>query len=265
MVTAALFAGDCRIIMAGEGPFDMVLADPPYGVTPLEWDRIVEGWCEVARRTLKPTGSMWVFGSMKSFLRLGMPVGFRMAQDVVWEKHNGSGFAADRFRRVHEHAVQFYRSDAPWAGVFNAVQKTPDAVKRAVRMSRPPATMRAIKGASFKSVDGGDRLMRTVLRIRSAHGRAIHRTEKPVELLDILIRTSCPKDGLVGDFFAGSGAGGEAAVKAGRNYVGAEINFAMAAKAQRRVMAATQGLDVVHRGPRLDQLTHAVRREAVDE
>ena len=38
---------------------------------------------------------------------------WRYAQDIVWEKHNGSGFHADRFKRVHEHAVQFYRADAP--------------------------------------------------------------------------------------------------------------------------------------------------------
>ncbi|WP_235908016.1 DNA methyltransferase, partial [Brucella lupini] len=41
---------------------------------------------------------------------------------------------------------------------------------------------------------------------RNAHGRAIHPTEKPTSLLEILIRTSCPEGGLVGDWFAGSGA-----------------------------------------------------------
>ena len=40
--------------------------------------------------------------------------GWKYAQDIVWEKHNGSGFHADRFKRVHEHAVQFYRADSPW-------------------------------------------------------------------------------------------------------------------------------------------------------
>ena len=66
--------------------------------------------------------------------------------------------------------------------------------------------------------------MRSVIYMRSCHGEAIHPTEKPVGLLEILIRSSCPPDGLVGDFFAGSGAVAEACSHAGRDYFGAEID-----------------------------------------
>lgn len=51
--------------------------------------------------------------------------------------------------------------------------------------------------------------MRSVIYLRNCHGRAIHPTEKPSALLEILIRTSCPEGGLVGDWFAGSGAAGK--------------------------------------------------------
>jgi len=67
------------------------------------------------------------------------------------------------------------------------------------------------------------------------HGKAIHPTEKPSDLLEILIRTSCPPGGLIGDMFAGSGAAGEAAMRAGRNYVGCEIDVEMATKATARL------------------------------
>lgn len=230
-----LLAGDCRQLMLDEGPFDLIVADPPYGDTALEWDRKVRGWEEVALRRLKPSGSMWVFGSMRYFLDEGVPAGWRYAQDVVWEKHNGSGVLADRFRRVHEHAVQLYRADAPWGGVFNEVQTIPGEPmpSRRIKAGSGPQHFGSIGAHSY---DYGDtRLMRSVISMRSMHGRAIHPTEKPVALVEILVRTSCPPGGLVGDFFAGSGSAGEACALAGRRYVGCEMDPQMAERALGRL------------------------------
>lgn len=236
-MSVRLIEGDCRQVMLGEGPFDLIIADPPYGDTSLAWDKRVFGWQAVALERLKPTGSMWVFGSLRFLLHMGTPQGFRYAQDVVWEKHNGSSMSADRFRRVHEHAVQFYRADAPWAAVFNEVQTTADAVARRVHRKRKPAHVGKVGEALYESEAGGPRIMRSVIHMRSTHGRAIHPTEKPVGLLEVLIRTSCPPGGLVGDFFAGSGAAGDACAVTGRNYVGCEIDPDMAAKARERLRA----------------------------
>lgn len=230
-----VLVGDCRQVMANHGPFDLVIADPPYGDTSLEWDEIVSGWEQVARACLRPSGSMWVFGSLRYFMTVGIPAGFKLAQDIVWEKHNGSSMRADRFRRVHEHAVHLYRDDARWGDVYNEVQTTPDAVAKSVKRSNKPRHFGKIGSVEYRSIDGGPRLMRSVLQMRSQHGRAIHPTEKPSSLLEVLIRTSCPPGGLVGDFFAGSGAAGEAASFAGRRYIGAEIDPVMAAKAQARL------------------------------
>jgi site-specific DNA-methyltransferase (adenine-specific) len=164
--------------------------------------------------------------------------GWRFAQDIVWEKHNGSSFHADRFRRVHEHAVQFYKDGAKWAKVFNDVQKTADATARTVRRKQLPPHHLGARGPSiYTSEDGSPRIMRSVIYMRSTHGRAIHGTEKPDALLEILIRTSCPQGGIVADLFAGSGAAAEAAGRAGRGYIGCEINPEMAAAARDRVNA----------------------------
>ncbi len=239
-MTIRLLTGDCREIMPNEGPFDMILADPPYGDTALSWDKRIAGWQRVAFERLKPTGSLWVFGSLRSFMATSFDfneVGFRYSQDIVWEKHNGSGFQADRFKRVHEHAVQFYRCDAPWSGVFNDVQVTMDAVRRSVPTKRKkgnPAQMGKIDPSAFFSDEGGPRIMRSVLQIPSCHGHAIHPTEKPIDLLLILIRTSCPPAGLLGDFFAGSGSCADACAAAGRDYIGSEIDPTMASKAANR-------------------------------
>lgn len=238
-MTVTILKGDCRTDMLELGPFDMLLADPPYGDTSLDWDRRADAWVDDARKMLKPTGSMWVFGSLRYFMATSEAfrcASWQQAQDVIWEKHNGSAFHADRFKRVHEHMVQFYPTYAKWSDVFNDVQTTPDAVRRAVhRKKRRPAHLGQINTAAYKSEDGGPRIMRSVIFMRSTHGRAIHPTEKPDALLEILIRTSCPRGGLVGDLFAGSGAAGEAARRAGRDYVGCEIDPAMAQKARDRL------------------------------
>ena len=232
--------GDCRDHMAAGGPYDLILADPPYGGTSLSWDRQVEGWLALASGALHPTGSIWVFGSLRSFLRIAPAfrrARLRLAQDIIWQKQNSTSFHADRFRRVHEIVAQFYRSDTPWRHIYNAVQMTHDAIAKTVRRTMRPPHMGAIGTGHYRSLDGGPRLMRSVLIVRNCHGRAIHPTEKPVELLELLVRTSCPAGGLVGDWFAGSGAAGEACHNSGRRYLGCEIDPVMAAKARGRLEA----------------------------
>jgi site-specific DNA-methyltransferase (adenine-specific) len=223
--------------MDEHGPFDLIIADPPYGGTSLDWDVRLEDWPHRAIECLKPNGSMWVFGSMRYFIdhgRLFKAAGWKQAQDIVWEKQNGSGFAVDRFKRVHEHAVQFYRKADKWSDVFNQVQRTlrtgPD--KSGARRRKVPHTGEIGPG---EYRDDGTRIMRSVIAMQNMHGRAIHPTEKPSDLIEILIRTSCPPGGLVGDLFAGSGAAGEAAARVGASYVGFEIDESMARKAQDRL------------------------------
>lgn len=241
-MSVGILQGDCRDLMREQGPFDLIVADPPYGDTSLPWDKMVRGWERVARDRLKPTGSMWVFGSLRFFMLAHRPMrraGLRVAQEIVWEKHNGSGFHADRFKRVHELAVQVIRDDAAWADIYNDVQTTPDAVARTVKRKKGrPAHMGMIDAAPYASEDGGPLIMRSVIYARSCHGRAIHPTEKPVDLLEVLIRTSCPPGGLVGDFFAGSGAVGDASRATGRRYIGCEIDAAYVAAARDRLHGA---------------------------
>ncbi|MGX9943098.1 DNA-methyltransferase [Bradyrhizobium denitrificans] len=234
----SVIAGDCRDLMPTQGPFDLILADPPYGDTSLAWDRRVDGWLRLACAALKPSGSLWVFGSLRCFMATAgqfTDAGLRYAQEIVWEKQNGTSFHADRFKRVHELVAQFYRADVPWSDVFNDVQTTPDATARTVRRKMRPPHTGHIDAGHYVSEDGGPRLMRSVIYARNCHGTAIHPTEKPSGLIEILIRTSCPQGGLVGDWFAGSGAAGEACRLSGRRYVGCEIDTGMADRARVRI------------------------------
>lgn len=237
-MTVTIITGDCREVLAGmpEASVDAIVTDPPYQQTSLAWDRWPDGWPAAARRVLKPTGSMWVFGSLRMFLeRRDEFAGWRFSQDIVWEKHNGSSFHRDRFRRVHEQAAQFYRDDAPWADVYKGEVVTMDATKKQVRRNLRPPHMGRIDAEHYTSEDGGPRLMRSVIFVRSEHGRAVHPTQKPLGIVEPLIVNACPPGGTVLDPFFGSGTTGSAANILGRDCIGIEADPAYAALARQRI------------------------------
>lgn len=218
MSTARILVGDVREQLATlpDESVDCIVADPPYGETSLEWDRWPDGWPAAAARVLRLTGSMWVFGSLRMFLaQRDHFAAWKQTQEVVWEKHNGSNAAADRFRRVHELAVQFVRADATWATVFKSPVVSLDATPRSVRRKQRPTHWGDIGDATYVSEDGGPRRMRSVIYCRSEHGRAEHPTQKPVGLVGVLIEHSCPQGGHVLDLFAGSGSTAVAALRWG--------------------------------------------------
>lgn len=202
--------GDMRERIAGvpDASIDCLLVDPPYGETSLKWDRRVQGWPTLVRRVLKPSGSMWVFGSLRMFMETASEfVGWKLSHDAIWEKHNGTGLFNDRFRRVHEQIAHFYRDDVKWADVFKAPQFTNDATARTVRKKARPAHWIGSTGETiYRSEDGGPRLQRSVIYARSEHMRAVHPTQKPIPIIELLLRYAAPSGGHVLDPFAGSGS-----------------------------------------------------------
>lgn len=221
--SVTLYLGKAEVVLPmlpDRTRFDCAIVDPPYGETSLRWDR----WIPALPGLLaNVTASMWCFGSMRMFLaHTGDFHAWKFGQDVVWEKHNGSGFHADRFKRVHENAVHWYRGD--WSAVYKAVPTTSDATRRTVRRKERPAHTGVIADSTYTSEDGGPRLMRSVIYCRSMHGRALHPTEKPSGILEPLIEYACPPDGTVIDPTAGSGAVLAAARATGRKAVGIEVD-----------------------------------------
>ncbi|WP_329047055.1 DNA-methyltransferase [Streptomyces sp. NBC_01422] len=232
--TVALYHGDMReVLPALNLQADLVVADPPYAETSLAWDRWPDGWPALAATA---ASSMWCFGSMRMFLQQRDDFAdWKLSQDIIWEKHNGSGFAADRFKRVHEIATHWYRGD--WRDVHHeAPRERGNPTKRtgvAVRATTPHTG----KIAPNQYVDDGTRILRSVQRVRSMHGRSLHPTEKPLGILAPLITYACPPDGLVVDPFAGSGSTLDAARQSGRRAVGIEADEKYCEAAARRLSA----------------------------
>lgn len=215
-----IYHADCRDIMPLLSAVDLVVTDPLYGVTSFKWDKRVDGWAEVL--PVKREATLWCFGSFRAFMGLSFP-GWRLAQDIIWEKHNGSNFHADRFKRVHELIVQFYQEGTPWSSVYKNPIFTMDATKRTLRRKKRPPHMGYIDEGSYQSEDGGPRLQRSVIYMRSCHGHAEHPMQKPVELVKTLLKYSCPPGGVVLDCFMGSGSTLVAANNLGLKSIGIDI------------------------------------------
>lgn len=207
-------------------PEAVTVTDPPYGQTSLTWDRWQAEWLTLLKGT-----SLWCCGTLRMFMQRGpdfVAGGWKLSQDVVWEKHNGSGFQNDRFRRVHEQVAHFYR------GCWEDCYKNPPreanpngARPNAASVGRDgwPAHTGKV-GATRTYTFDGTRLVRSVLRVRSTHHAATHPTEKPVDLLLPLLEYAAWPGALVCDPFAGSGAVIEAALRRGHPVVAIEVSEA---------------------------------------
>ena len=233
-----IICGDSRRLLKQmpSGFVDCAIVDPPYGQTSLEWDRWVDGWPAEVARVLKPWGSLWCFGTLRSFMEHAAEFSdWKMSHDIIWEKHNGAGFFNDRFRTVHEIVAHFYKPAMKWRDIYKKPQYTNDARARTVRRKERPAHLTGARGPSnYVSVDGGPRLQRSVIYARSEHGRAEHPTQKPEEIIEPLLLYSCPPGGIVLDPFGGAGTTALVAQKHGRKAVLFELNPDYCEMAKRR-------------------------------
>lgn len=248
-----LYHGDMREILPALGvTADLIVADPPFGETSLNWDRWPTGWLQTAAAH---SSSLWCFGSQRMFFDHldEFRAHWTLSQDVighhddgqpihgdvnvVWEKHNGTGFARDRFKRVHEHALFWYRG--PWEQQHQDTPRT--AYSGPDKHARARYDDRAAHAGSIKAItyaDDGTRLMRSVIKVKSVRG-GINETEKPLPLLEPLIHYACPPGGLVVDPMAGSCSVLEAARLMGRPAIGIELRESQCEAAARRLSALT--------------------------
>jgi site-specific DNA-methyltransferase (adenine-specific) len=218
-----IYYGDCRKILPYlEGTADCLIADPPYNETALEWDVWPEGWAQAAK-VVAP--QMWCFGSLRLFLKFQEEFyGWKLAQDLIWEKQNGSSLHSDRFRKVHETIAHWYHGK--WAEIPRnppkiSVQERPG--KRTTKRTTTPQHFNAAAGNTYNY--DGTRLQRSVLQMRNCHHAATNETQKPEGLLRILIEYSTNPGHTIVDPFCGSGTTLAAALHAGRKAIGIDTRL----------------------------------------
>jgi site-specific DNA-methyltransferase (adenine-specific) len=229
--TVQLYLGRMEDVLPGLGQFDACVTDPPYGETSLVWDRWPNGWPALVS---EHTSSMWCFGSMRMFLdRRDEFTGWRFSQDVVWEKDEGTGLATDRFRRVHEHALYFYRG--PWSGVrHEALRERHYGPNNGSRNKGGSKGAHLGEAGTRAYADDGRRLLRSVRKYPRVRG-GISKTQKPVPLVAELISYSVPPEGVALDPFSGSGSALFAARQLGLRAVGIEADESQCEGAAQRL------------------------------
>lgn len=213
----ALYVGDCRdVLPALEGTPDACVTDPPYGETAAAWDRWPAGWVDSVAAILPSSASLWCFGTARMFLAHAgefMSGGWQFAQEALWVKKNGSGpTSRDRLVRIHEWAYHWYRGR--WGDLHHEWERERvTANKGTVRkVTRAAEHQRAGRASAW--VDDGTRQPRTVTYVVEAPSvryRKRHQDEKPLAVIEPLVRECTPTGSLVIDPFAGSGTTLEAA------------------------------------------------------
>jgi len=230
-----LINGDCLEEMKNipDGSCDAIICDPPYGTTSCKWDSIIdlELMWEQLKRIIKPNGAI-VLTASQPFTTTLISSNMKMFKYCwVWEKNRVTGFANAKKQplRCVEDVVVFYQSPPEYnpqglkridKTVKNGASVGGDSLRGDVSASSGKGSLRTA-GKEYKQEFTG--YPRQVLQIKS-ESKTAHPTQKPVALMEYLIKTYTNENELVLDFTMGSGTTGVACKNLGRDFIGIEMD-----------------------------------------
>jgi DNA modification methylase len=237
-----LFHGDCLEVMAGmeAQSVDSIVCDPPYGTTACKWDSVIpfEPMWDAIKHVLKPKGAVVLFGSQPFTSALVMSNVEWFKYCWVWSKSKATGHldANNRPMKAHEDICVFCEG----ATIYNP-QMTKGKVHH--RGQKAQSKQTTVYGDfSFSLYYSDEHFPQSVVRFNTVEN-AIHPTQKPVALLEYLIRTYTNEGDTVLDFTMGSGTTGVAAMHTGRKFIGVEMEADYFRIAQQRIAKAAQMAD----------------------
>ena len=223
--------GDCLEVMTAipDGSVDMVLCDLPYGTTACKWDSVIpfEPLWEQYRRIAKLNAAI-VLTAAQPFTTAVIASNMReFAYCWVWDKKFAANFVqAKRMPlRVHEDVVVFCRSGKTPA-YYPQMQKRDIPIKKGGNKPSAAIPIRQTEAAAAFSETGktyDEKCPETIIEFNCRDGRGLHPTQKPVALMEYLIRTYTNEGETVLDNCMGSGTTGVACVNTGRKFIGIEM------------------------------------------
>lgn len=231
--------GDCLDIlpMLPAQSVDAVITDPPYGTTACKWDSVIAFdamWTQL-KRVIRPRGAIVLFGSQPFTSALIMSNPRMFQYEWIWAKHKKVGHLNAQHRPMVGHESIL---------VFGAARPTynPQGLYPTRRLNK--RTNNGAYGAcsknTWQTLAG---FPHTLLSFK--HDKSLgHPTQKPVALLEYLVKTYTNGDDTVLDFTMGSGTTGVACIQTGRNFIGIEREPHYFTIAQKRIddTAATQAV-----------------------
>jgi site-specific DNA-methyltransferase (adenine-specific) len=240
-----LILGDCLEKMKNipDRSIDLVLTDPPYGTTACKWDNVIpfEPMWEQLKRIIKPNGAICLFGSepFSSHLRLSNLKMFKY--DWIYEKDNGTNFLNAKFQpfKVHEIISVFSGSASSFSRKGNMnyfPQKSFGHKKYSGTNKKSSMTYHSCPDNHYIENLDGSRFPRSCVKFNTERG--MHPTQKPVALLEYLIKTYTLEGETVLDFTMGSGSTGVACKNLNRNFIGIEKDETYFNIAKKRIEAA---------------------------
>ena len=239
--------GDCLEIMKNipDGSVDMIICDLPYGTTACKWDSIIpfeelwKGYC----RIIKDDGAIILFGSepFTSILICSQISLFRY--DLIWDKQKGCDFlnANRKPLKSHENILVFYKKSP----TYNKQYWYSTPYKKINGNKKQSSVYHDSHDVDTESTDG----KRNPLSILSfpRDGNRVHPTQKPVALLEYLIKTYTNEGETVLDNCMGSGSTGVACVNTNRRFIGIELDDKYFEIAKQRIDAAIRDKEQVTR------------------
>ena len=224
-----LFNGDCLEVMKGipDGSVDLVLTDPPYGTTACKWDSVIDFdlmWAEL-KRVIKPNGAIVLFGSepFSSALRMSNIKNFKY--DWVWNKPRGTGFQIVKYKPLNS-----FENIMVFTGSGERVDYYPQMRERdKPRLSKNQGTTRQMlvsNGKPYEAKKASEKRYPITSLYYSNENQKDkkHPTQKPVPLLEYLIKTYTNESETVLDFTMGSGTTGVACKNLNRKFIGIELD-----------------------------------------
>ena len=215
--------GDCleRMKEIPDGSVDLILTDPPYGTTACKWDSVIplEPMWEQLKRIIKPNGVIVLtasqpFTSMLVMSNLGM-----FKYELIWEKDKPSDFAVAKFKtmKYHETVLIFTNGRATYNPQM-VIGKPNHSVGKGIRRKNNES---GANTATVSNKTDGLKHPKSVLKI-NRESKPIHPTQKPVALMEYLIKTYTNEGETVLDFTMGSGTTGVACMNTNRKFIGIE-------------------------------------------
>jgi len=233
-----LMQGDCLELMQSipEGSVDMVLTDPPYGTTACKWDTVIDldaMWAQL-KRIVKSNCAIVMTASQPftSALIMSNPKMFRYCW--VWDKGRGYNFASLKYQpfKSHEDVVVFSIKSHKYYPI--KTKGTPYTQKQ----GRKGDVYGGDNKKHVMTVNNGDRHPLSIQKfVRGSKDRG-HPTQKPVALMEYMIRTYTNEGDTVLDFTMGSGSTGVACANLSRSFIGIELDADYFDIAEKRIQEA---------------------------
>lgn len=225
-----LYNGDCLEIMdkliADGVKVDAIITDPPYGITACKWDSVIPfpAMWERLNKLIKDNGAIVLFGSepFSSALRMSNIENYKY--DWVWNKVISGSFLNCKKMpmKSHENISVFGKKSICYFPQMSEGEKCHSVGKK---LNKKADNVNVFSSYKIIEREGNLKYPKSIITFQKIHSsKCIHPTQKPVELLEYLIKTYTLENETVLDFTMGSGSTGVACVNTNRNFIGIELD-----------------------------------------